>query len=257
MVSRLWVLVKRELFQLVSFKALLIAQIIQPAAWLMLYSVGMTDLVQPFLYCGVPVRYIDFVLPGLVALQGFSQLAYTLSRVADEKRHGMFQALLTSGVNQAQYVSAKASSAVLIAFLQCLGIVGVFFLGMNSESTALKLTPHVFILTVMGAILWSSLGTALGTALCSAEKSSVVAALVGLPVMFSSSVFYDLEGAHAVLKSLSAANPLTFYVGALRKSMLFGGINPREYLILGLLTACSFLVACWVVGATDLVTKEK
>ena len=127
MVSRLWVLVKRELFQLVSFKALLIAQIIQPAAWLMLYSVGMTDLVQPF--CTAEFRFGISILFFLVLWLSrvLVKLAYTLSRVADEKRHGMFQALLTSGVDQAQYVLAKASSAVLIASLQCLGSLASFF----------------------------------------------------------------------------------------------------------------------------------
>lgn len=255
--AKLKILVRREILQLLSFKALLAGHSVQPIAWLALYSVGMANLVRSFVYDGATIRYLDFVLPGILALQGFNQFAYILSRVADEKRHGMFRAVLTSGIRPPEYVAAKASCSLLIVGFQCTGILAMSYLILGGGTGELKVRPDTLVLISMGTVFWANLGAALGTVVCSAEKSSLATTLLGLPVVFTGSVFYDTEGATAALRLLGRANPLTFYAGALRRSMLVGRVGLQEYLVIIVLTATSFLIAHKAVGTTDLVTTEK
>lgn len=255
--GRLKTLIRREILQLLSFKALLAGHLIQPVAWLALYSVGMARLINSFVYEAMTIRYLDFVLPGLLALQGFNQFAYILARVADEKRHGMFRTVLMSGVSPTEYVLTKASSSLIIVGLQCAGIIVMSCLFLGAGSGQLKIRFDTLILVALGTMFWANLGASLGTVLCSAEKSSLATTLLGLPVVFTGSIFYDSETAIGVLRLLGTVNPLTFYARALRRCMLIGTVQPSQYLVLVALTAMSFALARRAVGTTDLVTVEK
>lgn len=104
----------------------------------------------------------------------------------------------------------------------------------------------IFAVIVTGIFLWTAIALIIGTQVESEEKRDLLWTFLNLPIMFSSSVFYDVKAAPLFIKLLSYINPLTYITDALRSWFYGSQVD-------ALLPFTVLVVACfisWIWGIT-------
>ncbi len=254
-------LMTRELNRLTRSRAWLVMTIVQPAAYAGLFAVGLSGQVGLVMFEGQALSYLMFVLPGLMALQTYQLFHVFVSLTSLDRRVGVFSLVMLAGTRPGAYVAAGVLVNGAVAGLQALLVLGLGIALVGSIPTpatspgGLALRAGVALAAwVASVILWSSAGLMLGLRIQQEEKRDVLWGLLNLPLMFSSSAFYDVSRAPAFIRILSYANPLTYCSDALRFSM-YG--DPQAAIwraaILVVLGAVSFGLSLWVVRRLPLV----
>lgn len=251
-------LIKREILQLFSFKPLIVAEGIQPIIWIALFVASMAGTVSQIEYRGTHVSYFVFALPGLIVMQSFNQIGFSLSRVSDERRHGMFKILLTSGVSHWEYILSKIGVSILISLTQiCLLLLFSHAIAGNIFTASRAYYLLALILTALSTMFWSGMGITLGLLFSSAESSSLAKTVILLPVIFSSSIFYDISRAPLLIALLGTVNPLTYVVVTVR-SLFFGVLEESHiFALIASLTLMSLVVCYWTISRVDLLVTQR
>ena len=244
--NRVAPLIYREIKQMVNFKIFLLNTLLSPVVYLLFFAFGIASNFGNINYKGVPINYVVFLLPGLIAIQSYNLYILSFASVSTEKRLGVLKILLISKVKLKHYIIAKISVGALIVLIQalllistCLLITG-FCISMSSSQIALLLTS-----LIMSSIAWCSLGISLGSIITDDELRNLINVIIGLPLMFSSSAFYNLERAPLWVKILGMINPITYTSNTIRDSLL--GLVDRLTLhsfIMLLLISITLLVIC-------------
>lgn len=256
-------LMVRELSRLTTSKSWLVMTIVQPAAYVALFAAGLSKQLDQVMFEGQALSYLMFALPGILALQTYQLFHLFVSLASLDRRVGVFSLIMLSGTSPSAYVAAGVLVNGVVAGLQALLVLGLGLL-LSPGLPAVKPLGDVAFrigtaLVAWGAsvILWSSAGLLLGLRIQKEEKRDLLWALLNLPLIFSSSAFYDVRKAPAFLAFLSYANPLTHCSDALRFAM-YGDVQGalwRAGLLVGL-GAAALGLCLWAVRRLPLVHPQ-
>lgn len=189
----------------------------------LLFSV-MTLVMFLYLFGGaidVGGRYVDYLLPGLLALTMMFGVESTMTAVATDARRGVtdrFRSLpVAAGVVPASRLLADLlNSAVQLAALMAIGLA----FGWRPEGGPVALVVAVgLLLWLRAAMLW--LGIWLGLQFRSEQAVMAVQVLVW-PAAFLSGVFVPTDTMPAWLGALAAWNPVSVTAQAVR-DLVTGG----------------------------------
>ncbi len=250
-------LVVRDFRRLWESRGLLIMTFIQPIAYLLIFAVMFARQFDAVELSVRSIPYLVFIIPGLIALQSYQAFHTQLSLSSGDRRWGILLMIAIAGVRPSEYVLGQvAARSILAAIQSCL--VAVVGLALVAGITSGYVVTPLRILLAAGAwiastIFWTSLGLLIGIRLLSERKRDVLWALFNLPVMFTSSVFYNLESGPLAIRLASRLNPLTYCADALRSALLLDvqdAVIP-VLVLLGIGTVAAF-VACLVVRSTPL-----
>ena len=258
-------LMTRELSRLTRSKSWLVMTVVQPAAYLGLFAVGLSGQVGPVTFEGQALSYVLFVLPGLMAVQTYQLFHVLVSLASLDRRVGVFSLVMLAGTSPGAYVTSGVLVNGAVAGLQALlvlglgmALVGRFPAGVGSFGAFAVRAGVALVAWVASVVLWSSAGLMLGLRIQEEEKRDVLWGLLNLPLAFSSSAFYDVRQAPAFIRILSYANPLTYCSDALRFSM-YG--DPQAAMwragLLVALGAVSLGLCLGVVRRTPLVRTHR
>lgn len=223
----------RELLRFVHQRERLIASLVRPVLWFVVFSAGLRaslqleapDIYQRTLIDVSEFSYEMYLVPGLVAMVLlFSSMQSALSMVFDREM-GSIRVLLVSPLPRSYLLFCKLFAGALIAMLQValfLCVAGFFSVGLNVAGLLLTLP-----LLLLASLCCGALGLYLSSLIKQLENFAGVMNFVIFPLFFLSSALYPLSNfshASGLLYLLAMLNPLTHIVEMLRYSLL-GELN--------------------------------
>ena len=170
---------------------------------------------------GKPVRYIDWVLPGVLGMNimfgGLFGVGYVIVRY---RKNGVLKRLQATPVNAFQFLAAQVASRLIIV----MGIAIIIFIGCDLFLDFLMLGSYIDLLIIgtLGSMCLISIGLLAASRTDSKELAGGLLNALSWPMMFLSGVWFSLEGAHPVMKQLADWLPLTHMVNAAREIMING-----------------------------------
>lgn len=165
------------------------------------------------------LKYIDFLLPGVVALSIMQMSVFSVAFVfADYKEKGILKRLLATPMRPYQFVTSNVITRLVIAFAQAAILITVGVLLFNA---------HVFgsywliaLIVLLGAIMFLGLGFTISGFANTVEAVPALANLIVFPMLFLGGTFFPLDAMPDWLKSIAQYLPLTYLSESLRTVMI-------------------------------------
>jgi oleandomycin transport system permease protein len=166
--------------------------------------------------------YVNYVVPGLMAMMGMNIAMSVGTGVNDDFRKGVMDRFRTMPIARSSVLIAKIFVEIgrmLVATAILLGMG--FLLGMEVKTSVLELLAAVGLSTVFGAsLMWIFI--LLGLTMKTAQSVQGVAMLVLMPLQFGSSIFAPPSTMPGWLQAFTDYNPLSNLADAAR-ALLNGG----------------------------------
>jgi ABC-type multidrug transport system permease subunit len=186
---------------------------------------------------GDPVRYVDWVLPGILGMNiMFSSLFGVGYVVVRYRKNGFLKRLRATPLRAIEFVIAQvASRLVLILIITSFVYTGTtFFLDIRMDGSYLLLLAVLF----AGSISMISMGLMVAARVTSEELAGGLLNMVTWPMMMLSGVWFSLEAASDWVRQVATVFPLTHMLDAARAVMLDGAglteIMPEIVILLGM-----------------------
>ncbi|MFV2055583.1 MAG: ABC transporter permease [Thiohalomonadales bacterium] len=196
---------------------------------------------------GKPIRYVDWVLPGILAMNMmFSSLFGVGYVIVRYRKNGVLKRLKATPLTAFEFLSAQViSRLLLITTLTILVYIGSdFFIGFYMIGSYWLL----LLILLLGSINLISLGLVAASRTSSEEFAGGLLNLISWPMMILSGVWFSLEGAHPAMQEISKLLPVTHIVDAARAVMNDGA---------GLMDISTQLIFLATTGTVFLVIGAK
>ena len=170
---------------------------------------------------GDEVRYIDWVIPGVIAMNimwgALFGIGYVIVRY---RKFGVLKRLSATPVTAVEFLCAQILSRLwLLVAVNVVIFIGMdWFVDFRMHGSYLNL---LFVFT-LGCINLICCGLVVAARISSEEVANGVLNLFSWPMMFLSGVWFSLEGAHPWMQKFALLLPLTHVTDAAREVMIDG-----------------------------------
>ena len=170
---------------------------------------------------GDPVRYSDWILPGILGMNMMFSCLFGVGYVIVRyRKNGFLKRLRATPLTAFEFITAQiASRMVLIMLITSLVYTGTHLL-LDTRMEGSYVT--LFIVGAVGAISMVSLGLIVSARVTSEELAGGLLNLINWPMMMLSGVWFSLEGTGETLQSISRIFPLTHVLDSARAVSLDG-----------------------------------
>ncbi|PSO60647.1 MAG: transporter [Cyanobacteria bacterium QH_9_48_43] len=207
-------LTKRLFIQLQRRPSTLIAGVIQPLMWLILFGALFYNAPEGLL--GEGVSYGKFLAPGVIVFTAFSGALNAGLPVMFDREFGFINRLLVAPlVSRFSIVAASTIYIIALSFIQTAAIVAASaFIGAGLPSLAgLGAIALIVLLIVLGV---TALSLGLAFALPGHVELIAVIFVTNLPLLFASTALAPFSFMAGWLKVVSTFNPLTYAIEPIR-----------------------------------------
>lgn len=190
---------------------------------------------------GKAIRYVDWVLPGVLALNVmFSSLWGVGWVIVRYRKNGVLRRLRATPLTADEFLIAQIVSRLLV-------VVSVTLLVFGGTNLLLDFPMHgsylaLGLVFLAGAISLISLGLAVSARVRSEELADGLLNLMSWPMMILSGVWFSLEGTNLWAQRFAELLPLTHMVDAARRIMLDGAGVSDVLFEIGLLLALGIVL---------------
>lgn len=221
-----------------------------PIAYLLLFGLGFElSLGGRFAVQGTPINYLEFFLPGVLAMATFTIAMNTAWTFFMDKDSGIFYELLTYPITRRQLLLGKVCFNVLLSSLGALLMIGLGVLALDI-TIRWALIP-VALLLVMGTTAgWFFLFSILAVKLRRMDSFNTVTSAAYILLMFLSTIFYPLDQLPAWFQVLAWGNPMTWQADVLRFTLT--GLGSAATILLELAGFIAFTLICLSLSARTL-----
>jgi len=170
---------------------------------------------------GEALRYVDWVLPGVLAMNlMFSSLWGVGWVIVRYRKNGVLRRLQATPLSAVEFLAAQVLSrlGVVLAASVAVYIGADLLLDFVMRGSYLTL----FLVYTAGALCLISLGLIVAARLRTEELADGVLNLMVWPMLLLSGVWFSMEGASPAAQTLSQFSPLTHLVDAARQVMIDG-----------------------------------
>ena len=167
------------------------------------------------------LRYIEFLLPGLIALSIMQMSVFSVAFVFTQyKEKGVLKRLLATPMRPYQFVVANVITRLFVAFLQAATflVLGLILFNAHVVGSYWLLSLSV----VLGAIMFLGLGFTASGLSKTVDSVPAIANLVVFPMLFLGGTFFPLSSMPGWLQNIARFLPLTYFSTALRDVMTKG-----------------------------------
>jgi ABC-2 type transport system permease protein len=189
---------------------------------------------------GAAVRYVDWLLPGILGMNMMFSCLFGVGYVVVRyRKSGFLRRLSATPLTALEFGAAQVFSRLLLTVSVTALIYGVIALlvSFRNEGNVLLL----LLIAIMGALSMIAFGFMMAARFASEELANGAINLASWPMMLLSGVWFSLEGAPAWLQQAARALPLTQMLDAARAVMLDGAGLERVWPQLGWLAAMTLL----------------
>ncbi len=170
---------------------------------------------------GEAVRYIDWLLPGILGMNMMFSCLFGVGWVVVRyRKSGFLKRLRATPLRAIEFISAQVLSRLMLIMLVTVFVFAALQLVLHfrMEGSALLL----FVVALLGAISLIAIGLAVAARFTSEELASGILNFITWPMMLLSGVWFSLEGSAEWLQWVAKALPLTQMLEAARAIMLDG-----------------------------------
>jgi ABC-2 type transport system permease protein len=219
---------QREIVKFLHQTERLIAALVRPGLWLLVFAAGLHDLL------GVSIippyetytPYGEYILPGLIGIVVLFQCMQSALSMVYDREAGVMRVMLVTPVPRPFLLFAKTAAATLLALLQVYAflIVAALFGDSMPPWSWLSIIPAV----IMVGLMLGSVGLLVSVYTRRIENFAGMMNFVVFPMFFLSSALYPLwklrEAGAWPVYYLSMVNPFTYAVELVRFSA-YGQFN--------------------------------
>ncbi|MEE8366444.1 MAG: ABC transporter permease [Gammaproteobacteria bacterium] len=187
---------------------------------------------------GDEIRYIDWVIPGVIAMNmmwgALFGIGYVIVRY---RKMGVLKRLHATPVTSVEFLTAQIMSRLwLLLAVNSVIFVGMdYFVDFRMDGSYFNL----FLVFALGCICLICCGLVVAARISSEEVANGLLNLISWPMMFLSGIWFSLEGAHPWMQKFALILPLTHVTEAAREIMIDGaGLTQvaDHLLVLGLMS---------------------
>ncbi|HHI92721.1 MAG TPA: ABC transporter permease [Gammaproteobacteria bacterium] len=180
-----------------------------------------TDGYQRQTVSGREIRYVDWVIPGVLAMNMmFSSLFGVGYVIVRYRKNGVLRRLQATPLSAFEFLSAQVVSRLwLIMAITILVYVGA---DLFIDFTMFGAYGNLLLVFTLGAVSLISMGLLVAARIRSEELAGGILNLVSWPMMFLSGVWFSLEGTNPLVQKLALIFPLTHVIDAARSIMIDG-----------------------------------
>jgi len=188
---------------------------------------------------GDAVRYVDWVLPGILGMNMMFSCLFGVGYVVVRyRKNGFLKRLRATPLRAIEFVIAQvASRLVLVTLITSFVFAGTkYFLDTRMDGSYLTL----LIVLVVGAVALISMGLMIAARVTSEELAGGLLNMVTWPMMLLSGVWFSLEAAGDTVQNIANIFPLTHILDSARAVMLDGAglaeISPQLLALMAMST---------------------
>ncbi|MBI3214294.1 MAG: ABC transporter permease [Mycobacterium sp.] len=212
-VSRMGTFALVELQKLRHDRTELVTRMVQPALWLLIFG-------QTFSHLHVidtgSVSYLAFLAPGIIAQSAlFISIFYGIQIVWDRDA-GILAKLMVTPVPASALITGKAFAAGVRSVAQVIGVLVIAYLmGVHLTMNPLRILAAMAVV-VLGSAFFACLSMSLAGLVRNRDRLMGIGQAITMPLFFASNALYPVNIMPTWLRWLSAVNPLSYEVNALR-----------------------------------------
>ena len=170
---------------------------------------------------GDPIRYVDWVLPGILGMNMMFSCLFGVGYVVVRyRKNGFLKRLRATPLRPQEFIVAQVASRLLLVLVVTAFVYTATHLILDTRMEGSYLT--LLVVTVVGCISMVSLGLLIAARATSEELAGGLLNMISWPMMILSGVWFSLEGAGPAVQGLAKIFPLTHILDAARAVMLDG-----------------------------------
>lgn len=226
--SDTWTMTKRSLRHTVRSMDTIITVAATPIAMMLLFVFVFGGSIGS-MFAGGPVQYIDFIVPGVVAMTVLSGIAYASLRINMDLQKGIINRFRTMPVASSSILGGHALSSVMSNLFSVLLVIAVAFLaGFRPHADVWEWLLFIG-LTTLFTLATTWLAIMFGLLAKTAEGSGAFAYPL-LLLLFVSPAFTPTEGMSPAVKAFAEHQPMTPIVETLRSLLTNGTAGDSAWL---------------------------
>ncbi len=192
---------------------------------------------------GEQVRYIDWVLPGILGMNMMLSCMFGIGFVIVRYRKmGVLKRFKATPLSALEFITAQVASRLMIIMtITSLVFIGSsFFIGLQVKGSWLLL----LLVFTLGALSMISMALIIAARASSEEFANGLLNLISWPMLIFSGVWFSLEGLHPAAQMFSQILPLTHMLEAARAIIVDGkGLFDIAHHLIVLLTMSLVFIA--------------
>ncbi len=189
------------------------------------------------------LKYVDFLLPGLIALSLMQMSIFSVAFVfTNYKEKGVLKRLIATPMQPLSFVTANVITRLIVSMLQVavFVIVGITFL----KATVIGSYFLIALVAALGSVMFLGLGFTISGIAKTQESVPAFANLIAFPMLFLGGTFFPVSSFPSWLQHVANYLPLTYLSDALRQIMTKGvGFRSLEHDLLWMVIWSIVLVA--------------
>lgn len=214
--AKLYAIWLREFKVFLREKSRLVASTFTPILWLFVIGSGIGSTVS--VPSAPDLDYQKFIFPGIISMSIIFTSVFYGSYIIWDRKFDFLKSVMVAPVSRGTVFVGKTLGGMTNSLIQAsiLLVIGA--------AIGISFNP-VFILQAVAVILLlsfglTSLGLALGSYMYSLEGFQMIVSFVVFPLFFLSGALFPLDNLPAWLSALTAVDPATYGVNALRTTIL-------------------------------------
>jgi ABC-2 type transport system permease protein len=214
---------------------------VQPALWLLIFGEVFNNIRNLPIPGGF--SYVQYIAPGVLAQSVLFVAIFYGITIVWERDIGLLTKLLSTPSPRLSIVVGKALAAGVRGIFQGVMIFALaLIIGVNLRFDLLDVAG-VFFVVVLFAMCFASLSMTLASFLKTRDRMMGIGQAITIPLFFGSNAIYPITLMPSWLQAVSAFNPLTYVVDAMRSMLLTGDYSGLPTDILALILSTAFFVA--------------
>ncbi|WP_159451088.1 ABC transporter permease [Micromonospora cremea] len=243
------VLTQRNLLHTVRLPGVLLVSSIMPVVFIVMFTYVFGGAVQTALPPATGGKYVNWLVPGLLAQFALFGGAGTASGLADDLAKGTIDRFRSLPMARVAVLAGRTFSDLVRSTGTLTLMAGVgFLIGFRWQTSFLGLVAGVVVALAFG-YAWSWAMAVVGLVVRTAEAVQAAVYVVVFPLGFTSAVFVPAQSMPAWLQPFATHQPVTATANAVRGLILGPGALPAGQTVgaqvgLALLWATAITAAC-------------
>ncbi len=165
------------------------------------------------------LSYIDFLLPGILALSIMISAVIGLSTVLVAwRKRGILRRLKLTPMPLSEFLVSRIAASLALALLQVVVLIafGRIVFGIHISGTAWAAIP----IALAGALCFLVMGFTVGSLVSEPETADAVTNVITNPMMFLSGTFFPVSAMPHVVQQIARVLPLYYMANGLRDTIV-------------------------------------
>ena len=170
---------------------------------------------------GDAIRYVDWVLPGILGMNMMFSCLFGVGYVVVRyRKNGFLKRLRATPLRPVEFIIAQVCSRLALVTIVTVFLYSGTHLILDTRMEGSYLT--LLLVALVGSVSMVSLGLLIAARVTSEELAGGLLNMISWPMMMLSGVWFSLEGAGPAVQKLAGMFPLTHVLNSARAVMLDG-----------------------------------